>query len=179
VTQPTPDRDVARAHALVGEACRKSSMLWLRPESDPRAVAAWHVWSDGAAYVVSGGLEQDVPVLNQLTTDRLVVTVRSKDTGGRLVTWVGRASRVQPDDDAWDAVVSQLHAKRLNSPDGEAQPGRWARESVVTRIEPTGELLESPGHLSAGSHAAEPAESSATTRGALPFTLGRAPRRRR
>jgi hypothetical protein len=179
VTQPTTDRDVARARALVGEACRKSAMLWLRPESDPRAVAAWHVWSDGAVYVVSGGLEQDVPVLARLAQDRLVVTVRSKDTGGRLVSWVGLASRVQPDDEAWDAVVAELHAKRLNSSDGEAQPARWARESVVTRIEPTGELLESPGHRSADSHAAEPPRSGATTRGALPFTLGRTPRRRR
>jgi hypothetical protein len=179
VTPPTPDRDIARARALVEEACRKSAMLWLRPESSTRTVAAWHVWSDGAAYIVSGGLEQDVPALAELGEERVVVTVRSKDTGGRLVTWIGQASRVRPDDEPWDSVVAELHAKRLNSPDGEAQPARWARESAVTRIEPTGELLESPGHLSADSHAAEPAGSSATTRGPLPFTLGRTPRRRR
>lgn len=154
-------------------------MLWLRPEGEARAVAAWHVWSDGAAYVVSGGLEQDLSLVTAAGTDRVVVTVRSKDTGGRLVTWVGRTSRVGPDDDAWDPVVEQLHAKRLNSPDGEQQPTRWARESVVTRIEPTGELVEAPGRLSSASHAAEPPGSPATTRGPLPFTVGRRPRRRR
>ncbi|MDQ1667121.1 MAG: hypothetical protein QOH75_3152 [Actinomycetota bacterium] len=179
MTASTPDRDVARARALVEEACRKSSMLWLRIESDQRTVAAWHVWSEGAAYVVSGGLEQDLPMLAEPANDRLVVTVRSKDTGGRLVTWVGSTSRVLPEDEEWGPIVAELHAKRLNSPDGEAQPARWARESVVTRIEPTGELLESPGHLRADSHAAEPVPSPATTRGPLPFKVGRAPRRRR
>jgi hypothetical protein len=179
VTQPTTERDVARDRALVGEACRKSSMLWLRAESGTRDMATWHVWIDGAAYVVSGGLEQQVPVFAELTDDRVVATVRSKDTGGRLVSWVGRVSQVAPDDEAWDTVVTELHAKRLNSPDGEEQPARWARESVVTRIEPTGELLESPGNLSDGSHVAEPPTSPATTRGALPFTIGKTPRRRR
>jgi hypothetical protein len=179
VTPPAADRDDARARALIEEACRKSAMLWLRPDSTARAVAAWHVWSDGAAYIVSGGLEQDVPALTRPGDQRLEVTVRSKDTWGRLVTWVGHASRVQPTDAAWDTVVAELHAKRLNSPDGEAQPARWARESVVTRIEPTGELLESPGHLRADSHAAEPPGSPATTRGPLPFTVGRRPTRRR
>ncbi|MGZ4595845.1 MAG: hypothetical protein ACXV3V_02880 [Actinomycetes bacterium] len=179
MSQPIVDRDVARARALVEEACRKSAMLWLRREPEARDVAAWHVWIDGAAYVVSGGLEQDVPALADQAAGRLLVTVRSKDTGGRLVTWVARSSRVLPDDEQWAPVVSELHAKRLNSPDGEAQPARWARESVVTRIEPTGELLESPGHLSSRSHAAEPPGSPATTRGPLPFTVGRPARRRR
>ena len=52
--------------------------------------------------------------------------------------------------------MTELHAKRLNPPDGEAQPARWARESRVARIEPTGQLVEAPGHLSHRSHAAEP-----------------------
>ena len=86
---------------------------------------------------------------------------------------------VRPEDDAWDPVVTELHAKRLNPPDGEAQPQRWARESRVLRLEPTGRMLERPGHLSHRSHAAEPPGSPATTRGPLPFVIGRRARRRR
>jgi len=178
-----PDRDAARARALVEEACKKSAMLWLREESagrDGRSYAAWHVWTDGAAHVVSGGLEQQVPVLADAPEGaRLVATVRSKDTGGRLVAWVGAVRRVAPGEPAWDTVVPDLHAKRLNAPDGEEQPARWARESVVHRIEPTGELLETPGNPSTGSHAAEPPSSPATTRGKLPFVIGKRAKRRR
>jgi hypothetical protein len=180
---PAPDRAAARTRAIVEEACKKSAMLWLRPEAagrDGRSFAAWHVWTDGAAHIVSGGLEQRVPVLDEVADGaRLVATVRSKDTGGRLVAWVGVVRRLHPDDAAWETVVPELHAKRLNAPDGEAQPARWARESAVHRIEPTGELLETPGNPTTGSHAAEPPSSPATTRGRLPFVVGRRARRRK
>ncbi|MGH8894517.1 MAG: hypothetical protein ACRDWY_14625, partial [Actinomycetes bacterium] len=61
----------------------------------------------------------------------------------------------------------------------ERQPQRWARESRVLRLEATGRALERPGHLSQRSHAAEPPGSPATTRGPLPFVIGRRARRRR
>jgi hypothetical protein len=174
------DPDAARAHALIEEAAKKSALLWLAAEPGGRAYAAWHVWVDGAVLVVSGGLEQPMPVLDLLAADRyIIVTLRSKDTWGRLVTWVGRAETIAPDDDAWPAAASELHAKRLNSPDGEAAIERWRGESVITRIVPTGELLESPTHMPSGSRRAEPPDSPATTRGRLPFTIGRRARRRR
>jgi hypothetical protein len=177
---PRPDRDLERALALIAEAGKKSALLWLAAEPGGRAYAAWHVWVDGAALVVSGGLEQDAPVLDSIGVDgRVIVTMRSKDTWGRLVTWIGRAETIDPDDDAWPAASTELHAKRLNSPDGEAQPDRWRRESVITRIVPTGELLESPTHMPSGSRRAEPPSSPATTRGRLPFMVGRRARRRR
>jgi hypothetical protein len=174
------ERDVARDLALVAEAARKSALLWLAAAPGGRAYAAWHVWVDGAVLVVSGGLEQPMPVLDLLDADRRVlVTLRSKDTWGRLVTWVGHAETIAPDDEAWPSAATELHAKRLNSPDGEAQPDRWRRESVITRIVPTGELVESPAHMPSGSQRAEPPASPATTRGRLPFTIGRRARRRR
>jgi hypothetical protein len=179
-TGATRDRDAARAFALVEEAGKKSALLWLAAEPGGRAYAAWHVWVDGAALVVSGGLEQKMPVLDLLGADRrILVIMRSKDTWGRLVTWVGHAETIAPGDDAWPAAATELHAKRLNAPDGEAQPDRWRRESVITRIVPTGELLESPTHMPSGSRRAEPPSSPATTRGRLPFTIGRRARRRR
>lgn len=177
---PPVDRDVARALALVDEACKKSSMLWLRREAGDRAYAAWHVWSEGTVLLVSGGIEQDLPVLaDSAAGDRVVVTVRSKDSGARLVSWVGTVTRIFPGNDTWDRAAAELHAKRLNSPDGERQPARWARESSLTRVTPTGELVDSPGHQPTGSHAAEPPGSPAATRGRLPFTVGRPARRRR
>jgi hypothetical protein len=170
------DRDAVLARALVDEACRKSALVWLRPAGSDRAQAVWHGYVDGAVHVVSGGLEQDAPEL--VDGAEVDVTVRSKDTGGRVLTFRGTVSTVLPDDPAWDGVVTELHAKRLNPPDGEEQPARWVRESRVVRIEPVGRLVEGPGHLSHRSHAAEPPGSPAATSGRLPFVLGRRGRRR-
>jgi hypothetical protein len=173
----TGDRDSALGRALVEETCRKSSLVWLRPAGADRAVAAWHVFTDGAVHVVGGGIEQDLPEVAD--GDEVEVTVRSKDTGGRQLCFAATVSTVRPGDPAWDVVVPELHAKRLNPPDGEAQPERWARESRVLRLEPTGRLPERPGHLPQRSHAAEPPGSPATPRGPLPFVIGRRATRRR
>jgi len=48
----------------------------------------------------------------------------------------------------------------------------------VTRLEPTGELLESPGRLSTEAPLAEPSATPATTRGRLPRVLHRRVTRR-
>lgn len=173
----TQDHDAALGQALVDETCKKSALVWLRPLASAHAVATWHVVVDGVVHVVGGGIEQPLPEVAD--GEELEVTVRSKDTGGRLLTFRATATRLEPDGEAWAAVVPELHAKRLNPPDGEEQPRRWARESTVLRIEPTGRLVESPGHLSHRSHAAEPSGTPATTRGPLPFVVGRRARRRR
>lgn len=171
------DRDLAMAHAVVEEVCKKSALVWLRPAGAPHALAVWHVWVDGAVHVVTGGIEQALPDLPEGA--EIEVTARSKDTWGRVLTFAATVTTVRPEDPSWDPVVAELHAKRLNPPDGEGQPARWARESRVLRIEATGRLVEGPGHLSHRSHAAEPAPSPATTRGPLPFVVGRRARRRR
>jgi hypothetical protein len=88
-------------------------------------------------YVVTGGIEQPLPV-----SDRAVVSVRSKDRqGDLLVRWVAAVSTVSAGTGQWDDVVPLLHAARLNAPDGEEQPARWARESTVLCFTPTGETL--------------------------------------
>jgi hypothetical protein len=162
--------------AVVAEATKKSTMLWVTIGSaPPRAV--WHVWADGAAYVVTGGAEQPLPGIDG--AEQVLVTVRSKDKGARLVTWVARAQHLEPGTDAWDAAAGELHPKRLNAPDGEAQPQRWARESRITRLEPTGEVLERPGAMPTRSGAAPPRPTRATTRGPLPFVIGKGTRRKR
>ncbi len=173
----TGDLDAPLTRALVEEACRKSSLVWLRPAGADRSVAAWHVFIDGAVHVVGGGLEQDLPDLAD--GDEVEVTVRSKDNGGRLVSFTAAATTIAPGDATWVAVVPELHSKRLNPPDGEAQPDRWARKSRVVRLEPTGRVTERPGSQSQKSQAAEPPGSPATTRGPLPFVIGRRATRRR
>ena len=126
------------ASALVEEATRRSAVVWVSGAG--RAHPVWHLWHDGSAYVVHGGLEQPLPDVTP--GSRAVVAVRSKATqSDRLVQWVADVSAVLPGSAAWDEVVPLLHAKRLNAPDGERQPERWARESVVLRLTPTGETV--------------------------------------
>jgi hypothetical protein len=181
--------------ALIAELGKKTSVCWLRyDEPAPgggdggdgdgrgsgliagRARAAWHIWYDDALHLVAGGDEQPLPGIEE--ADRVEVTMRSKENGGRLVTWVGRLHVVRPDDPAWDAVTSALVADRLNLDDLATTKDAWAARSVVVRVDPTGELLEQPGALTDDDHAAPPPATRATTRGALPRVLHRRQRHR-
>ncbi len=126
--------------ALVEEATRRSAVVWIAPDGAERAFPVWHLWHEGRAYVVTGGLEQPLP--GGTAARQAVVLVRSKaKQNDRLVQWVADVEQVLPGTSAWDEVVPLLHAKRLNPPDGDGQPARWARESVVLRLTPTGETV--------------------------------------
>lgn len=126
------------ASALVEEATRRSAVVWVTGSG--RAHAVWHLWHDGAAYVVTGGLEQPLPDVTP--GGRAVVAVRSKATqSDLLVQWVAEVSTVPPGTAEWEEIAPLLHAKRLNAPDGEQQPQRWTRESVVLRLAPTGKTV--------------------------------------
>lgn len=162
------------ALALVAELGKKTGVCWLR--YDGREHAVWHVWLDEALHVVSGGDEQPLPDIED--ADRVEVVMRSKENGGRLVTWVGTATVVHPEDETWPEVTAALVSGRLNLADLTTAAQGWAERSVVTRIEPTGEVLEQPGALGSEDHAAAPRPTSATTRGALPRVLHRRKRRR-
>lgn len=119
---------------LVDEATKRSGVVWVAiGEHPPRIV--WHLWHDESLWLVIGGAEQDLPGGDTAAT--AVVTVRSKvSQNDQVVTWTAEVSRVEPGTPEWDIVVPLLHEKRLNPPDGEAQPDRWARESVVLRLLP-------------------------------------------
>jgi hypothetical protein len=170
--------------ALVAELGKKTGVSWLTYAGGYDQVrathAAWHAWVEtdegGALYVVSGGGEQPLPGIEQAR--RVEVTMRSKENGGRLLTWVADASRVTPDDPAWGTVTAALVAGRLNLDDLSTAADEWARSSVVTRLAPTGETVERPGELSDESHRAVPRETAATTRGPLPRVLHRRVKRR-
>jgi hypothetical protein len=160
--------------ALVEEATKKSGMLWLALPGLPYPRPAWHIWhaidDQGAAYVVTGGIEQPLPGLPG--AERITVTVRSKDKGARLVSWVAVVEQVKPGSEEWDAVVPLLAKARLNAPDGEHQTERWAKEAFIIRLTPTGEAPEAPGSLPDDYAAVRPVPSPATTTGRTPFMLG-------
>ncbi len=155
--------DTLASERLVAEATSKAGLIWVAPTGADRPHAAWHVWHDGAAYLVTGGLEQDLPGLDG--ANHATVTVASKDNGARLVTWRADVSRVEPGSRQWDEVVPVLQAKRLNAQDREQQPSRWARDSSVLRLRPNGSIIEAPGRASTDAHCAVPPASPATTRG--------------
>ncbi len=161
--------------ALTQELGKKTGVCWLRYDGADHA--AWHVWLD-ALYVVSGGDEQHLPGIEHAET--VEVVMRSKENGGRLLTWVGRACVVRPDDGLWEPATEALVAGRLNLTDPGAAPAEWADRSVLTRITPTGRPTEAPGSLSTDAHLAVPKVTPATTRGPLPKVLhrraGRGPR---
>jgi hypothetical protein len=157
--------------ALVEEASKKSGVLWLDLPGLPRPRAAWHIWYEGAAYVLTGGDgEQPLPGLPE--SEHATVIVGSKDKGGRLVTWVAEVTEIEPETDEWDAVVPVLAKARLNG--DQEQAARWARESYVIRLAPAGEA--STDHP-AGYAAVRPVPTPATTTGRRPFMIGA--RRRR
>ncbi|MET7684089.1 hypothetical protein [Streptomyces sp. NPDC005423] len=144
--------------ALVEEATKKSGLVWVGGPGGP-VRALWHVWHEGAACLVGDGPgEQPLPGLADGSVAE--VTVRSKDKGGRLVSWTADVVQLAPGSEAWEATVAELKGKRLNAPDGEAMPERWARECRVLRLEPTGARTALPD----GSLAQPPLLTTATTR---------------
>ena len=64
--------------------------------------------------MLTGPGEQDVPGLAD--GRQVTVEVPSKDTGGGLVSWTARVSRVEPGIPAWSAIIGALLAGRLNEP---------------------------------------------------------------
>ncbi|WP_217210463.1 hypothetical protein [Streptomyces sp. AC550_RSS872] len=153
--------------ALVEEATKKSGLIWVKGPGLP-ARALWHAWHEGAACVVGDGPgEQPLPGLTDGGSAE--VTVRSKDKGGRLVSWGAKVVELASGSEEWEAAVAELKGKRLNAPDGEAMPERWARECRVLRLEPTGAM----GALPDGSLAEAPVPSPATTRRPIPAALPR------
>jgi hypothetical protein len=164
--------DAAEA-ALIAELAKKSGVCWVGVDGQTHPV--WHVWLDDAMYVVSGGTEQPLPRLEDAT---VTVTLRSRDGGGRLVTWPAAVSRLTRDDPDWVSITTALVAARLNLPDPATAAEGWASGSVVHRLQPAGDLVEGPGALSDESHAAPPVATPATTRGRLPRVLHRRVRRR-
>jgi len=125
--------DAARP-TLVAEATRRSGVVWL---SSPVLASAlvWHVWHDGAAYVVCGGDEQALADPGPTAT----VLVRGT-SGARVVEWAASVTVVEPGSAQWDEVTPLLAAARLNASSTQGLPERWSRTSTVLRL-----AITSPG----------------------------------
>ena len=118
---------------LIAEATRRSGVVWVSGAGTDPALL-WHVWHDGAMYVVGGGPEQSLPVQ---PGDTARVVVRSKASqAGVVVEWSATVDAVEPGSELWDEVQPRLAAERLNAEAGRAD--RWAGECVVLRLVPTG-----------------------------------------
>jgi len=172
------DRTLDAAHlpALIAELAAKSDLMWVTvPGQPPQPL--WNVWHDDAIAVVTGGIEQHDPGLAH--GGSVEVILRSRDNWARQVTVTAVVERLEPGTDAWAGAASALHPKRLNPPDGEAQPERWALESTLWLLRPTAEVAEQPGAMSDDSHRAEPVATEATTLTRMPFHAGRATKKRR
>ncbi|NGN65664.1 hypothetical protein G5C51_17375 [Streptomyces sp. A7024] len=150
-------------NALIEEAAKKSGLLWIEGR------ALWHVWHEGAVHVLGDGpAEQPLDGLDDGGT--AVIVARSKDKGGRLVSWPVRITELAPDSEAWQAAAAELKGKRLNAHDGEKAVERWAKECRLLRLEASGPAdTEAPD----GSLAAPPVSSPAVTRRPIPAALPR------
>ena len=178
---PAPDDatqhwDAAALTALVAELAKASDLVWVQPDQGtPRPL--WSVWDGAAIDVVTGGIEQPDPGLADGST--VTVILRSKENRARQVSLRMAVEELVPGSEAWDEAVKALHPQRLNAPDGEQQPQRWAAESTVWRLHPTADLVERPGDHPGDSLRAEPLPTEATTLTRTPFHAGRATKKRR
>ncbi|HET8988433.1 MAG TPA: hypothetical protein VFN43_07965, partial [Humibacillus sp.] len=146
----------AAVAALLNEAMTKSGLLWIDVAGD-RAWPAWHVWDDGAAYVVSGPGEQPLPWL----PEEVRVILRSKDTGGRLLTLRAHTHVLEPGTPEWGKAADLLRASRLNAVDDSLT--RWADACTLHALVPFDAPLEAPGAYAAGDARSAPARTAATT----------------
>ncbi|MEV0665139.1 hypothetical protein ACIBI3_40095 [Actinomadura luteofluorescens] len=153
--------------ALLEEAAKKSGLLWLDLPGLPQPRAAWHVWHDGSAYVLTGGEgEQPLPGLPEAA--RVTVILRSKDKGGRLLTFGAEVEPVEPGSPLWDEVAPVLAKERLNARTHEGQMETWAEESWIVRLTPADEVVEAGGEYAT----VRPVPTPATTAGAPPRLYG-------
>jgi hypothetical protein len=160
---------------FVAELVNKSDLVWVQP-GELAARAVWSVWHDGAVAVVTDGLEQPNPGLADGA--EVTVIVRSKDNRARQVAFLASTEELVPGSEAWEAAVAALHPQRLNAPDGDQQPKRWATDSTVWLLRP-GDPVEQPGAYPADALRAEPLPTTATTLTRRPFHAGRATKKRR
>lgn len=175
-TTPLPSQGGAatpvNVTALFAEAAGKSGVLWIEVPGD-RAWPAWHAWADDTVYIVSGPGEQTLPWL----PDEVVLVLRSRDTGGRLLAVRASVRTLTPDDEQWGPATEALKAGRLNAT-GDVVT-RWAQSCTVRALRPFGAPVQGPGSYPSDSGAAPPPPSEATTTTWRPWHLGGRPLRRR
>ena len=124
--------------ALVAESARKSRVCWVAWGEHPSRLV-WHAWYDGALVVLSGD-EQPLPGIE--AAGSVAVVMRSKDTGGRLVTWTASVAPVIPGTEQWDEHATALLGVRLNLADPAATAEEWRADATIARLVPVDATAE-------------------------------------
>jgi ADP-ribose pyrophosphatase YjhB (NUDIX family) len=135
--RPSPAPAGGPSPALIAEAAKRAGLVWLAVPGQDRPYPAWHIWLDGAAYLVTGPGEQPLPGLAGAA--RVSVIVASKQTRGTIAEWAATVRRVQPGTAEWASAASQLAARRLNAAlePGEPSPaGRWEHSAAIFALTP-------------------------------------------
>lgn len=163
----------------IDEAMKKTGLVWVRAAGhDRRAIGIWHLWQDGNAYLLTGGIEQPAPDGLE-AGEHAQVTARAKGKNARVLSFETEVETLAPESEDWQTIAAALVPKRLNLPDGEAAPQRWARECTIWRLRPTGVILETAQDPSTSSHAASPPPSPGRSRVPRPLHLRGRPARNR
>ncbi len=151
---------------LLGEAASKSSIMWIDVPGE-RAFPVWYAWVTDRFYIVAGEGEQLLPPLPEVVH----LILRSKDSGGRLITVSATAHLLPPHTDSWESATEALSGERLNATDD--MRARWAEAGSVYALHPFGESLAAPGHQSDDSGRTPLLPAPPTTAGWRPFHVGR------
>jgi hypothetical protein len=163
---PTLTAPTVNVTALLAEAAAKSDIMWVDVPGE-RVFPVWYAWVTDRFYVVSGEGEQLLPPLPEVVH----LLVRSKDSGGRLVTVTASAHLLTPHTPSWDEAVLALAAKRLNAT-GDVV-ARWAESGAVHALHPYGPPVEAPGLQSEDSGRAPVVPAPPTTLRWRPWHAGR------
>lgn len=121
---------------LIADLARKSGLIWVTYATKTHAV--WHEWAGDAVCVVAGGTEQPLPDIEKHQT--VLLSLRSKSSRALVAQAEARVEVISPDSEHWGFVTEALKSGRLNVVDGATAIERWARESVVVRLVPTGTI---------------------------------------
>lgn len=122
---------------LVADLAKKSGLVWVTYAE--RTHAVWHEWVGDAVCIVSGGSEQPLPDI--ATRETVVLSLRSKSSRALVARVAAHVEVIGPTSEHWGPVTSALKSGRLNLVDSDNAIERWARESVVVRLVPTGEVV--------------------------------------
>jgi hypothetical protein len=149
-SRPHHYADTMNPSDLVADLAKKSGLVWVSYARHSRPI--WHEWVGDAVCLVAGGTEQPLPGIADHQTVTLLL--RSKSTRALVAEAEARVEVITPESEHWGPVTTALKSGRLNLADSDDAIERWARESVVVRLVPTGKVVLPAGITSALSRTA-------------------------